>query len=153
MTESTAATLPDIERRLELKADPERVWRALTDPTELCAWFPDAVDIDVRAGAEGWMTWTEYGRFAVRFETVDRPRELSWRWAREPDTAIDDASTTLVEWRLAPRPDGGTTLELRESGFVAEDYRKENEEGWSEELAELSELLGGEVTSQAAGRG
>jgi uncharacterized protein YndB with AHSA1/START domain len=146
MTESTA-TLPAIERKLELKADPERVWRALTDPVELCAWFPDAIDVEARPGAEGWMTWNEYGRYAVRFETVDPPRQLSWRWAREAEQGIDDGQSTLVEWRLTPRADGGTTLEVRESGFVAEDHRRGNEEGWTEELAELTELLGGEIAA------
>ncbi|MGQ0607145.1 MAG: SRPBCC domain-containing protein [Chloroflexota bacterium] len=51
-------------------------------------------------------------------------------------------SATLVEWWVERGADGGTTLRLRESGFRRETHRSENEQGWTQELAELVELLG-----------
>jgi hypothetical protein len=39
--------------------------------------------------------------------------------------------TTLVEWSLEERADGGTTLRLRESGFTRPEDRAGNEEGWA----------------------
>lgn len=46
-----------IERTPGLEASPERVWRALTDPAELSAWFPDeARDLAVRPGGDGFQT-------------------------------------------------------------------------------------------------
>ena len=30
---------------------PEKVWRAITDPGQLSAWFPAVVELDVPAGA------------------------------------------------------------------------------------------------------
>jgi hypothetical protein len=39
------------------------------------------------------------------------------------------------------RPDGGTTLRLRESGFLTDLHHRQNTEGWDEELGELRELL------------
>ena len=55
--------------------------------------------------------------------------------------AFDDAQTTRVEWELTEREDGGTTLYLRESGFLTDSSRQENDGGWDQELGELVELL------------
>jgi uncharacterized protein YndB with AHSA1/START domain len=131
-----------IERTLELAASPERVWTALTDPRELARWFPDEVtELEPRAGGAGWLRWSQHGRFAVRFEVFDPPRHLVWTWSRSPDTAVDDGPSTRVEWRLDARPGGGTTLRLRESGFLDARHRQENEGGWTHELGELGAYL------------
>lgn len=126
-----------IERRLTFTAPPERVWRALTDPEEIAAWFGDSAELDLRPGGDGWFGWEEHGRFAVRVEEVDEPRKLVWRWSRKRDTPIDDAPSTRVEWRLSPGAGGGTVLELTESGFQREKDRQDNVGGWKHELAEL----------------
>jgi uncharacterized protein YndB with AHSA1/START domain len=133
--------IPAVERQLELAASPERVWRALTDAHELATWFADAADFSPRPGYLGWMEWREHGRFAVRVEASDPPRSLAWRWAREPDRALDEGVSTLVEWWLEERPGGGTHLRLRESGFVREDDRRTNVWGWLEGFAALARRL------------
>ena len=51
--------------------------------------------------------------------------------------------STRVEWELTARDDGGTTLFLRESDFRTDLHHEQNTEGWTEELAELIELLRG----------
>ncbi len=130
-----------IERTLELNASPERVWRALTEPEELAAWFGDSAELELRPGGGGGFGWETHGRFAVRVEVVEPPRRLAWRWARTPDRPLEDGPSTLVEWELVPREDGGTTLKLRESGFVSDEHREENVQGWTSELAELEALL------------
>jgi uncharacterized protein YndB with AHSA1/START domain len=132
-----------IERTLELDVSPERVWRALTDPEELSAWFPDdAREMDVRPAGDGWWHWEAHGSYAVRFDVVDRPRRLVWTWAREPGVSIEESPTTTVEWRLEPRDDGsGTRLHLREEGFLTPEDRAQNVEGWNRELAELRHHL------------
>ena len=38
------------ERRLA--HSPERVWRAVTEPDELAAWFPDTIEGEFAPGAE-----------------------------------------------------------------------------------------------------
>ncbi len=62
-------------------------------------------------------------------------------WARETDTPLDEATTTTVEWNLEPREDGGTTLHLRETGFVRPEDRQDNDDGWDKELGELVAYL------------
>lgn len=130
-----------IARKLELDAAPAEVWRTLTDPGELSRWFGDTADFEARAGFEGWFGWEEHGRFAVRVVKADPPGHLAWRWTHQRDSPFDEAASTLVEWTLTPRDDGGTTLELRESGFQTERHFRENTEGWSAELSELTKLL------------
>ena len=131
-----------VEKALDLRSPPQRVWKALTDPAELGRWFPDRTDLEPRAGAIGWFDWTEHGKYAVRVEEVDPPRRLVWTWARKPGIAIDQAQRTTVEWTLEARPDGGTTLRVRETGFTSAEQRDGNDEGWDTELAELLVLLG-----------
>jgi len=130
-----------IEKRLEFAASPERVWKAISDPTEIAQWFGDRAELDLRPGGEGCFIWDKHGHFAVRVEVVEPPHRLSWRWARKPNVAIDEGESTLVEWVLRERPGGGTVLELRESGFTEDKHLEDNTSGWDSELSELSELL------------
>jgi len=139
-----SATMPEertIERTLELEASPDRVWRAITDPTELSKWFGHETDLELVPGYEGAMIWDEHGRYALRVDVVEPPRRFVWSWVHEPDVAFADAPSTTVEWELTPRDDGGTTLFLRESGFRTDLHHKQNTDGWIEELGELMELL------------
>ncbi len=143
MTDSTEISL-SVERTLELAASPEGVWRALTDPAELGRWFPDRVDQEGDGpGAQGSFFWENHGAYAFQIEVAERPRRLVWRWARDPETQLDEGVTTQIEWVLEPRPDGGTTLHLCESGFVRPEDQEGNSKGWDAELGELVELLSG----------
>lgn len=131
----------EIKRRLEFDVSPERVWRALTDPAEISSWFGDYAELDLVPGGTGTFGWKNHGNFAVRVEIVEPPTRLAWRWAKETDTAIDNGLSTLVEWQLTRREDGGTILDLRESGFTENKHLEDNSGGWTSELGELSEFL------------
>ncbi len=137
MTDVISASTAAIERRLDLAADPERVWRALTDSTELAAWFSQRASFPTEVGQEGWLEWDGYGRFRVRIEALDPGRHVAWRWATNADEPIENEST-LVEWTVEEASGGGSTLILRESGFVRPAARSDNVAGW---LAELDELV------------
>lgn len=137
MTDMIDASTAAIERRLDLAAAPERVWRALTDSKELTAWFSQRASFPTEVGGEGWLEWDGYGRFRVRIEAIEPGRRIAWRWATNADGPIEDEST-LVEWTVEPAPGGGSTLHLRESGFVRPAARSDNVAGW---LAELDELV------------
>ncbi len=131
-----------VEKVLQLEARIERVWHAITDPAELARWFGDEAEIDLRPGGDAAMVWQEHGRYAMRIEEVEPPTRLVWSWVHEPGVAFEDVPPTRVEWTLAPRDDGGTTLRLRETGFRTDLHRGQNDEGWDAELGELSELMG-----------
>ena len=130
-----------VEKALELEARIERVWRAITDPKELGRWFGDEAEVDLRPGGDATMVWEQHGRYAMRIEAVDRPHRLVWSWLHEPGVAFDDAPATRVEWTLGPASSGGTALHLRETGFLTDLHREQNDDGWDAELGELAELL------------
>ena len=136
-------TEPDriIEKKLHFDAPVERVWQAITDPSEISKWFGDETHLTLTPGADGAMVWREHGSFAVRVEKVEAPRHLVWSWVHEPGVAFDEAPSTRVEWTLTARDGGGTTLHLRESGFLTDLHHGQNTEGWDEELGELVAVL------------
>lgn len=132
-----------IDKKLELDRSPEEVWKALTDPAAVAGWFGDTASFVPEMGGEGWFGWESHGRFAMRIEAFDPPKHLAWRWAREADMPLAESHSTLVEWNLVRREDGGTTLLLKESGFATEKSRQENAGGWKQELQHLVGFLGG----------
>lgn len=136
-----------IKRTVEFTATVEKVWKALTDAKELSAWFPNAgAEFEATPGYEGWFAWDIEectGSYAVKVERVEPLSFISWRWAREADTPISEAKTTLVEWTLEPMDNGGTRLHMLETGFERDQDRAENVQGWAHELAELVTYLGG----------
>ena len=127
----TEMVVGEIEQTLELRADPERVWSALVEKEQLERWWGGGAGM-IESGAEGWFDWPGYGRFAYRVEAFEPLHRLAYRWARDRDVAVDAGPSTLVE---------GTTLHLRESGFADDGHRRENVEGWEEELEKLRSFV------------
>ena len=130
-----------VEKVLELNASVEQVWRAITDPEELSRWFGHDTELDLTPGGDGAFIWREHGRYAVRVREVDPLRRLVWSWVHEPGVPFEDAPHTTVEWILTSRDGGGTTLQLRETGFLTDLHHSQNNGGWDEELAELRQLV------------
>ncbi len=144
MMESTQEALT-IERTLQFSAPPERVWQALTDPAELARWFPDRVEQPaLEPGTDGQFFWESHGSYAFRLVAVEPPTRLVWSWARDPDVPLEETVATTVEWTLEAHSGGGTTLRLRESGFVRPEDHAGNSKGWDAELQELVDLLSDE---------
>jgi uncharacterized protein YndB with AHSA1/START domain len=141
---STGTTpLDAIERTVELDHPIDRVWRAVTEPSELAQWFPNkSATLDVREGGTGELVWDLDGkefRTGVEVHEVVEPVRFVWSWGHESTNATDPVTT--VEFLLTAREDGGTTLLVRESGFLDEKHRAGNTEGWAEETAELVAYL------------
>ncbi len=113
-----------IEKRLELKAPPARVWRALTDYREFGAWFRVKLDGPFVPGqpAEGQITHPgyEHVRWKAVVQKMEPERLFSFTWhpyAIDPAVDYSGETPTLVEFRLEPTRDG-TLLLLTESGFA-----------------------------------
>ncbi|GGK05885.1 hypothetical protein GCM10010123_39810 [Pilimelia anulata] len=95
-----------------LRHPPDRVWRALTDPSVLSAWF---MATDAAPTPGGNCTFTPHGLagfagpIAVEVRQFVAPRLLVLAWK-------EDAAQSSVTWEITPSDDG-CTLSLRQNGF------------------------------------
>lgn len=135
---------PSLTLKRRLKAPPQKVFAAWTDPEKLIHWFGPAetthgsvrADMDVRVG----------GRYRVDFQTVDgehhqvggeyqevAPNErlvFSWAWHSTPERE------SLVTVTL--KPDGDSTLlTLLHERFFDQKARDGHEHGWTGTLEKL----------------
>ena len=145
----TVAELSRIDRTIEINAPRERVWRALTNPQELSAWFQVKIEGDIAPEAEVWMTSTHVGyegqRFRVRFREMTPPERFVWEWHPgevDPNLDYSREPRTTVTFTLEPSA-RGTRLSVSETGFDeisltrrAKVY-KDNSQGWPEVLVWL----------------
>jgi uncharacterized protein YndB with AHSA1/START domain len=132
-----------IEKRIELKASIDRVWRAITDYREFGIWFRVNLEGPFIAGqtTRGHITYPGYEHLVMNVvvQKIEPPKLFSFHWhpyAVEPQRDYSHEPPTLVEFRLEPIA-GGTLLVISESGFDAlpasrrdEAYRM-NEGGWT----------------------
>ena len=145
----TMLEIDRIDRTIEIDAPPQRVWRALTDPAELSAWFKVQIEGTIAPGSEVQMTSTHEGyegqRFKVRFVEVTPPKRLVWQWhPGEVDPKIDYSreARTTVTFELEPAG-SGTKVILSETGFdeISLERRakvfNDNSQGWAEVLTWL----------------
>ena len=121
-------TLGDVHTDIEIAAAPEDVFRALTDPEELAAWWGSEQtyrtrdwQIDARPGG-AWSVRTidqsgKEGTVHGRYLAVDAPRLLECTW----HASWDDFAPTRIRYELAPATvDGvsGTRLIVTHTGFA-----------------------------------
>jgi uncharacterized protein YndB with AHSA1/START domain len=145
----TAAELSRIDRTIEIKASPDRVWRALTNPAELSAWFQVKIEGDIAPGQEVWMTTTHPDfagqRFRVRFVEMAAPARFVWQWhPGEVDPKVDYSREprTTVTFTLEPS-EKGTRLSVTETGFDEISLARrakvygDNSQGWTEVIVWL----------------
>ena len=123
-----------LEFTRRLPHSPEKVWRALTEPEHLRAWFPQEIQGERAAGAPLRFVFPgdEDDGFDGEMLTYDPPSLLEMRWGGD-------------HLRFELRPDGdGTVLVLRDT-FDEKGKAARDAAGWHEciELLEL-DLAGGD---------
>ncbi|HWC98540.1 MAG TPA: SRPBCC family protein [Candidatus Sulfopaludibacter sp.] len=143
--------IPDsIEKRIELQAPRERVWRAIVNPAEFGAWFGvEFVEGGFETGRRAKLRSTHPGyrhiEFYVTVEKMEPPAYFSWRWIPGAEQPEGEAST-LVEFRLE-ETQTGTLLTVTESGFdrLSLAYRakayKDNTGGWDAQAKSIEKYL------------
>jgi uncharacterized protein YndB with AHSA1/START domain len=124
------------ERRLDHPI--ERVWAALTEPSELIGWWGDA-DLELVEGGRFVMRWLNTdgeGNPFVMHATIrqlDPPRLLE----------TEGSGHGVLRWEL--RPDGdGTILRFSSTLDLADEYRTMTLAGWHMHLDALAAMLAGE---------
>jgi len=149
----TVDELSRIDRTIEIKAAPERVWRALTSAPELSAWFQVTIEGEIAPGNEVWMTSVYPGhegqRFRVRFVEMTPPERFAWQWnpgAVDPAVDYSKEPRTTVTFTLKPSG-AGTQLTVVETGFDAISLARrakvygDNSQGWTEVLVWLQRYV------------
>lgn len=131
-----------------IKASPDSVFRAWTEPDQLKHWSaPDgyavvSADVDLRVGGryrlrmespEG-TTHTAYGTY----REIRRPERLvyTWSWEEQDDHEIGETVVT-VEFRDRK---GSTEVVLVHEGFPTDEDRGNHEQGWTSCLERLETL-------------
>lgn len=144
-TTTTAAELAELDhigRQIDIDAPAERVWDLVARP----GWYINegAIDEHPDVREDGDVTVVRHpvhGEFRFRTVTLDKPRYAAFRWIRTP-TRDASMPSTLVEFWIEARAQGGVTLRVLESGFagLADDpaawlqEREGNDKGWLAEL-------------------
>jgi uncharacterized protein YndB with AHSA1/START domain len=138
-----------IIKTAQLAAPIEKVWRAISDPTEFGAWFRVELDGPFTVGetTTGRMTYPghEGEPWLSTTTRLEPPHHLAFTWPHPTEGQIDlnEAPRTLVEFQLQAIP-GGTQLTITESGFDAlpKDQRvtamRNNEGGWNIQARHLA---------------
>jgi uncharacterized protein YndB with AHSA1/START domain len=89
-----------VRREVILPVDRETAWAALADSAELATWLADEVELEVEAGARGWLRWEDGERHPAVVEEVVEQRRIVLRWSEE------NGPETLVELVLDDVPEG-----------------------------------------------
>ena len=160
MTTSITPTIvtPDQDTvlcEIDIAAPPARVFRALTDPTELALWFAGSPEcpvktwqMDARKGgryryesAPGSVTVNGINEFKCHGEILefDPPRLLTYTWIG--NWHDDPQRKTVVRWELTSTRQG-THLKVTHSGLADEAVAREDYRGgWPGVLESLKTFL------------
>jgi uncharacterized protein YndB with AHSA1/START domain len=149
----TEAEMSRIDRTIEIRAPPERVWQALTSSAELSAWFQVTIEGEIAPGNEVWMTSVHAQhsgtRFRVKFVELTPPVRFVWQWhpgAVDPNVDYSLEPRTTVTFTLEPC-EAGTRLSVAETGFDGLSLARrakvygDNSQGWTEVLVWLQRYV------------
>jgi uncharacterized protein YndB with AHSA1/START domain len=139
-----------IEREVLVEAPIDVVWEVISQPEQIVHWFSDEADLDLRPGGEGILTFemkatNQPGTFHLRFEAVEPPRRLTYRWMYPRGEEPRLGNSMLVEFTLAEEGDK-TRLTVVESGLdlmpwprdEKQGYADSHGKGWAQHLERLS---------------
>jgi uncharacterized protein YndB with AHSA1/START domain len=137
----------EIRSAIEIDASMERVWRAITTPSEIKGWF---FGVDTEAD------WRPGGRLVHRGEYQGKPyvdkgeirefepprRLVHTHWSDV--SGLPDAPDHYQEvaWDLTEH-DGRTELAITERNLPSADAAKTSEQAWTAALHALKDLLEG----------
>src|SRR5205814_6719219 len=108
----------------------EKVWRAVTEPEHLAAWFPQRIVGERRAGAKLRFETEQHDGFDGEMVVFDPPSVMELMWG-------------VDRLRLELRPDGdGTVLTLTDT-FAELGKAARDAAGWHECLERLAADPGG----------
>jgi uncharacterized protein YndB with AHSA1/START domain len=142
----------EIRTKIQIEADIDAVWKALTDAQELMRWFPLDARSRPEPGGSIWYSWGPPYEGESQIEIWDPPHRLKLRdqWGGiAPDGQVREVEPGVparVAMDFTLETDGGeTVLRLVHSGFGAgadwDDEFEGTRRGWQQELLGLKHYL------------
>lgn len=142
-TMSTSGAEPVLRFKRRLAHPPAKVWRAITDPAELTAWFPAAVEAELRPGAPMRFTFPDEdimnGTWDGEVLEVDPPKVFMFRW-----------NVDVLRFELIPDGDGCLLVFTQSvgGGWVGKLGAGRTAAGWDTCLDALAAGLDGETAQE-----
>ena len=140
------------ENIIDIKATPEEVFRAITDPEQIVKWFAPYARVDPRLGGGYDISWDPELNGSGVISVWDPPRHFAQYSERSEayncegkpvETGV--AQKIAIDYYLEATADGMTRLRLVQSGFGPEaawdDEFDATKTGWAEFLQKLKEIL------------
>jgi uncharacterized protein YndB with AHSA1/START domain len=140
------------ENIIEIKATPEEVFRAVTDPEQIVKWFAPYARVDPRVGGEYVISWVPEMQGGGVISVWDPPHHFAGY--RERSVAFSSqgkpvetgaAQKIVVDYYIEAIGDGMTRLRLVQSGFgpgaAWDDEYESTKSGWAQFLKKLKEIL------------
>jgi uncharacterized protein YndB with AHSA1/START domain len=137
---------------IEIKATPEEVFRAVTEPEGIVKWFGPEARVDPRVGGEYCVSWGPGMEIKSTISAYDpfthfggyRERSTAYGpGGKQVETGV--ARKIAVDYYIEAIGDGMTRLRLVQSGFGPEaawdDEISSITKGWAEFLGKLKEVL------------
>jgi uncharacterized protein YndB with AHSA1/START domain len=123
-----------------IRAAPEDVFRAWTDPERMQRWFgtkkqivnPKVDGLFYLAMEHQGRIWPHYGRYL----RLEKPRVIEFTWMSEGT----EGRETVVTIELVAR-DGGTQLTLNHAGVPDTELGRGHQQGWTAIVAEIAKAL------------
>ena len=116
-----------------IKATPEQVWEAITEPSWTRRYFHDTAFDAPPVNGEPYRTSLPDGRPAVdgTIEEMDPPKRLVMTWHPLYDAAMSQEPPSRVEWLLEPAGEGLTRLRLEHGDLALSPLTWANvKDGW-----------------------
>ena len=133
----------DIRLSVFVKAPPERVYTAATSARQLCAWWVDRAETDIRNMGRFRLVWPS-GRGRDGFEgrgafvDLERGKKLAWMWDK---ASLPRGVPPLTSLFIESKRDG-CQVTLVHAGFSARPSAdrvfRRYAQGWEDCLAKLS---------------
>ena len=127
----------DITKVLIINAQPERVFKAISDTDELTQWFPDVAYMEPKVNGRVNFKFLKKRADNLidkdylmegKITEFEENKKLSYSWTH-PD--IPEFPETLVSWLLEPTETGMTQVTVNHTGFDDKKTANMYNEGWS----------------------
>ena len=141
------ATKPSLTLKRQLKAPPEKVYQAWTQPEQMIRWWgvtphpkTPIAETDLRVGGrfkvQFWAPTGEHNSVSGVYREVVPNRKLSFTWAWQSTPERE----SLVTIDILPATDG-SMLTLTHEQFTDEAARDDHRKGWMHALDNLERLF------------